>query len=657
MRRVHPIVLLVLGLLLLVAASPLAIQPASQDKPPQSTQAKPPTPPQPAAQAGAKPEQPAVEQPEDFKAFNEASKTADPKKRIEAFEKFITDWPDSMLVSMARSEISAQLMTSIQQATKSLLSEINKRVELSPGSTMLIYSSLTSDLLRAGVLLEDAEKLAEKGLASTTEQKFVDDAHAARSKPKPTAPLKGTQGGGMSWNMQGPRIVTWTPPRQGPAPAQPRERTDDELRADFRSQRGALQTTLAQIYLKRGKTAEAEKTFREVYANADVASFNKAAAVRELTNFARKAGDNNALQQYLMESVVAGAKPDVHNELREVYKRTHDGSLNGLETTLDAMYAKSLPKIDVKPFDRAKTKEPRLVLAELFTGAECPPCVGIDLAFEAALERFKPEDLAFLVYHEHIPGPDPMTNPSTEKRWKFYNGRGVPTNYIDGKTDGAGGGGADAAERYFTTRVKPGIELAMAVRPEAKLDLKTAVIGSTIKVRAAVSGVTSKSDKLRLQIVLAEERLRYHGGNGIRYHPMVVRGIATVPVKTAAPKGATPAAGAPSDEQGFAIPQGKGLKVDYTFDLAKIVARNRTFIDDFLSKPFRGGDKPTFSSRMDDIDASHLVVVAFVQDEDPKQGTGETVVNGKPQQREVSLRHILQAASAKVPAVGKKTTN
>jgi hypothetical protein len=632
--------------------------PGMQQPPMQAAQAKPPaTPSAPVQAAQAKPDQPAVEQPEDFKAFNEASKTADPQKRIDALHKFMTDWPDSMLVSMASSEISAQLTSSIQQASKSLLSEIDKQVQLSPGSAMLTYSRVASDFLRAGVLLEDAEKLAEKGLASTTEQKFVDDARAARSKPKPTAPLKGTQGGGVSWNMQGPRIVTWTPPRQGPAPTQPRERTDDELRAQFRSQRGQLQNTLAQIYLKRGKSVEAEKTFKEVYANTDVASFNKAVAVRELANFARKAGDNNALQQYLMESVVAGARPNVHDELREIYKKTHNGSLDGLEATLDEMYAKSLPKIDVKPFERPKTKQPRLVLAELFTGAECPPCVGIDLAFHAALERFKPQDLAFLVYHQHIPGPDPMTNPSTEKRLKFYNVRGVPTYYIDGRTDGAGGAGADQAERFLTGRISPAIEKAMTVEPEAKLDLKASMTGSTITVKASAGKIASKSDKLRLHIVLAEERLRYHGGNGIRYHLMVVRSIATAPVKkAAASKESTRAGAAAGDEQGFAIARGRSVKVEYVFDLTKIVADNKKFIDDFLTKPFRGGDKPTFSSRMDDIDPKPLVIVAFVQDEDAKQGSGETIVGGKPTQHEVPLRHILQAVSVRVGAA-KKTTN
>ncbi len=607
--------------------------------------------------ATQKPDQPAVEQPADFKAFNEASKTPDPKKKIEALQKFMTDYPDSMLVTMARSQIFDQLTSSIQQATKALLSEIEKNIEANKGSPFSAYSSAATTLLRAGILLEDAERLAEKGLSANADlQKYVEQARAARTKPKPASP-KGTPTGGFSMMSAGGVVtMTYVPPKAG-QPDTPRpEPTDDEVRALYRSQRGQLQTTLAQIYLKRGKNAEAEKLFKEVYANADLPSSAKTAAIRQLADFARKAGDDKALVQYLTDSVVAGARPDVHTELRDAYKKTHGGSLDGLEATLDAMYAKSLPKIDVKPFDRPKTKEPRVVLAELFTGSECPPCVGVDLAFEAALERFKPEDLAFLVYHQHIPGPDPMTNPSTEKRWKFYNGRGVPTHYVDGKTDGAGGGGADQAERYYSARIKPGIELAMGVRPEAKLDLKASMVGSTIRVKAAVANVATKSDKLRLQIVLAEEQLRYHGSNGIRFHPMVVRSIATVPVKAAAPaKQATDKAATPAAEQGFAIAQGKGVKVDYVFDLAKIAAENRKFIDDFLTKPFRGGDKPTFNARMDDIDARHLVIVAFVQDEDPKQGSGETTVNGKTVQNAVPLRHVLQAASVRLGAG--KTTN
>jgi tetratricopeptide (TPR) repeat protein len=633
MRRVHWIAAVAFGLLLLVAASPLATSLAASpherqvhapQPPAQAPQAKPP------ADAGQ-----GVDQPADFKAFNEASRTAEPQKRIDALQKFVTDFPDSQLKSTATSEIRSQYLRSLGDATKKYFVEADKYVQSTTSFAMMNHYLIASEMLRAGVLFEQAEDYALKGLAAEDEAGYIkgvrERAKAAASKPKAAT------GGVMFSGIGGQVTATLMPPRTDAAPSAP---TDDDLRAQFRSQRAQLQNTLGQIYLKRGKNAEAEKTFREVYANPDLPSSAKTIAVRELANFARKAGDDKALVQYLLDSVVAGARPEVHTELRDAYKKTHGGSIEGLEATLDAMYAKSLPKIDAAPFARPKTKEPRLVVAELFTGAECPPCVGIDLAFEAALERYKPRDLALLVYHQHIPGPDPMTNPSTEKRLKFYNVRGVPTNYIDGKTDGAGGGGADQAVRYFTRSISPAIEKALAVQPEARLNLKASVTASGIRVSAAVDKVTSKSNKLRLHIVLAEERLRYHGGNGIRYHPMVVRAMAG------------------TDGAGFAVPAGKGARAEWVFDLPKILAENRKFIDEFLSKPFRGGtEKPTFSSRMDDIDPTHLVVVAFVQDEDAAQGTGETIVNGKPTQREVPLRHILQAASVKVPAPGKRTTN
>jgi thiol-disulfide isomerase/thioredoxin len=43
------------------------------------------------------------------------------------------------------------------------------------------------------------------------------------------------------------------------------------------------------------------------------------------------------------------------------------------------------------------------VLAELFTGSECPPCVGADLAFDGLVEAVPAKYLAVLVYHLPIP--------------------------------------------------------------------------------------------------------------------------------------------------------------------------------------------------------------------------------------------------------------
>jgi translation elongation factor EF-G len=192
---------------------------------------------------------------------------------------------------------------------------------------------------------------------------------------------------------------------------------------------------------------------------------------------------------------------------------------------------------------------------------------------------------------------------------------------------------APVAAHVFKT-MSERIEQRLAAAPEATLTLNAKVTGSTVRVTADVSGITHPSDRLRLQIALVEEMQRYSGPNGVRFHPMVVRSLAG------------------ADSKGFQVPA-KGAKVEATFDLAKILADNKKAIDSFLDTPFRGGDQPAFTDgRRDEIDPGRLMVVAFVQDEDPGQKAAENAGRGQ------LLRKVLQAASVKVPPMAlKKTTN
>jgi hypothetical protein len=595
--------------------------------------AKPATPATPTPQA--KPEPPALEQPADFKAYNEAMKTTDAMKKLEALQKFVADNPDSVLVTSAESEIQFLSLRVISDATKRYLAIQEKRLKANEASgtpAILTYYMTASELLRNNVMLGEAERFATKGLAQAGDaQKYIDLYRAARKNPPPSKLPPNTSMRIVTAN--GVRTATLVA-RPAPAtPAAPPTTTDDDLREQYTMYRGVLRLTLAQIYAKRGKAVEAEKLLKEMYADPDPDT--RAQAARELVVFARKAGDDRALLEYLTVCVSGGGSAALNKELEEIWKKAHNGSTDGLEAMLDERYAKAMPKIEVKPFERVRTKDSRSVLAELFTGSECPPCVGMDLAFDAALERYQRQDLALLVYHVHIPGPDPMTNAATDKRLKYYGIRGVPGLYIDGKSDD--GGGASSAGTILKERIGPVIDKAADVKPQAKIDLKATTVGSTIKVKAGVSKVISKSNQLRLRVVLAEERVKYPGGNGIRYHSMVVRAMAG------------------ADANGFAVPAARGARAEWTFDLAKILAENTKAIDEFLSKPYRGGtQKPTFTSgRRDAIDPSKLVVVAFLQDEDPSQGAA------KGPGESVPLRVVLQSASVKVPAPGpgKKTAN
>jgi len=120
-----------------------------------------------------------------------------------------------------------------------------------------------------------------------------------------------------------------------------------------------------------------------------------------------------------------------------------------------------------------------------------------------------------------------------------------------------------------------------------------------VKVKASVSKVTSKSDKLRLQIALAEDMVSYSGENGERFHPMVVRSMAL---------DATSA-------QGFALKAAKGGTFEYIFDVSKAVADAKAHLEDYETNTRKG--EYTFRQKKNDVTGG-LVVVAFVQDEATK---------------------------------------
>ena len=88
----------------------------------------------------------------------------------------------------------------------------------------------------------------------------------------------------------------------------------------------------------------------------------------------------------------------------------------------------------IKPTPYAGKRGGRVALVELFTGAQCPPCVAADLAFDALGQGFKPTEVVRLEYHLHIPGPDPLTCPDGLARQEAYGDaiEGTPTVFVNG---------------------------------------------------------------------------------------------------------------------------------------------------------------------------------------------------------------------------------
>ena len=221
--------------------------------------------------------------------------------------------------------------------------------------------------------------------------------------------------------------------------------------------------------------------------------------------------DSPAVQRRVLKALAAALdKSDKKDEAKEV------------ETRLE-----KIPVVVAPPYPGRKGKSDRVALVELFTGAQCPPCVTADLAFDALGKTYKPSEVILLEYHLNIPGPDPMANPDTEERAKYYGKyiEGTPTMFVNGKVGPPPGGrGEDAAqEKYdvYSDLINPSLEKPAKARlkAEAKAD------GAKIKVRVEVSDLAEPGDDMKLRLALVEPVVAYTGGNRVSMHHHVVRGF------------------------------------------------------------------------------------------------------------------------------------
>jgi hypothetical protein len=233
-------------------------------------------------------------------------------------------------------------------------------------------------------------------------------------------------------------------------------------------------------------------------------------------------------QSAVLTALAASAKLAGKNDL---YAATA-ARLEKIEHELDEEYHRTVPPFKPEKFaGRTDPAHDRVVLMELFTGAQCPPCVAADVAFDALHSTYQPTELVTLQYHLHIPGPDPMTNADSEGRAKYYAANSTPSTYFNGAADARGGGGMANAEAKYG-QYRGIIEKQLEGTKAAKLDLKATRSGDRIVVSGTAQAldppVAKEGDKpqLRLRLVLTEEIVKYVGGNRLRFHHHVVRGFA-----------------------------------------------------------------------------------------------------------------------------------
>lgn len=302
-------------------------------------------------------------------------------------------------------------------------------------------------------------------------------------------------------------------------------------------------------------------------------------------------GTSAGKQARAWQAMVAAATAAGQNDLVS----QAEAMLAKLEAQLDAEYLAKVPPFKPEKFSgRKQSENNRVVVMELFTGTQCPPCVAADVAFDALLKTYEADTLVALQYHLHIPGPDPLTNPDSEARSAYYQVGGTPSTYFNGlEAAGGGGGMANAEAKYHQYRSI--IDPALEDKAQATIDLKVKRDGSKLTVAAKAHRKTDDKNKdegesssLRLRIVLTEETVRYVGGNGIRFHHHVVRAF-------------------PGGVEGSPFTKNRAT-AQLTVDLNDI----RNSLQEYLD---RTGQQNPFPKTLPPIELEDLSVVALVQDD------------------------------------------
>jgi hypothetical protein len=333
---------------------------------------------------------------------------------------------------------------------------------------------------------------------------------------------------------------------------------------------------LAAAQKKAGKSADTAQT------TARVAKIELAAAQRDEKALAEK--DSAEKQESVLGALaVAQRKAGLTADAQQTESR-----LAKIQSELDRQYLEKMPPFKPEPFTGRKEKGDRAVVMELFTGAECPPCVAADVAFDALEKTYKPTEVVLIQYHLHIPGPDPLTNATTEARQAYYKVGSTPTTLFNGKRQAGGGGGIGNAEKKFK-EYREIIDDLIESPAKAAVTVDASRQGETVTVRAAVSNLADPGEDKRLRLLLVEEAVRYAGGNKLRFHHMVVRAM-------------------PGGPDGFKLTD-KESKHTATVNLDELRKELNQYLDTFAEekRPFPRPDRP--------MAMKHLKVIALVQDD------------------------------------------
>ncbi len=486
-------------------------------------------------------------------------------QRIEALQRFTEDYPESALRPRATELALETELRSFPERTEAIHRWATQQIAEAPaGLERWIEEARVADALASaqpnGADLPDARHWAQEALGAMTPEGFRRETAAVQRRYK-------------------------LPPL-----------TAREVRRDFLQNRVMFLAAMAKVELREGKPEAAEPLLGEAYRLDPVSSeVNELRGELALTRHQ----DGPALEAF-ERAEATGALPDRWRaEMQRLYEGGGGtGGKAGLEEQIDAVYRRLFPAVFTLPPRKLPTGG-HTVLLELFTGSGCLPCVASDLAVESLLTTYGRRDLAVLEYDEHIPRPDPLTNPASEARAAGYRVGTTPEAFLDGQPLPVAGSTRGDAENVVVGFADE-LEDEAAQPSPLRLDLRAAATGGAIRAQVtvlpAVEGGMPLPAKLVAQVALVEDHVRYSGENGVRFHRMVVRALGPE-TRLQLPAGSPPA----------------GQAVEARFDVQSLQQGLRTYLDAYERENDRFGEV-RFLTKDLPFDAAQLGVVAWVQD-------------------------------------------
>ncbi len=496
-----------------------------------------------------------------------------PAARIGSLEKFLTDFPSGTRYTAGRQHLLETYLTYFPERVDRIHAIASAgRQAASPGLDRWIEEAHLADLLanagEHGTDLADAEAWAEDAVHSLTETTYAGQLHRMRT-------------------LYGLPALTLR-----------------QRHLQFGEDRATCLAALANVRLRQARPAAAAPLLAEA-AHLDALSSEVYRLQGELA--LTQGQKTEALNDLLHASALGILPPPWNAQQLQLFEQLEHGDAEALQTRIDAAYRAMYPPL----FHLSARHLPaggHPVLLELFTGSDCAPCAGPDLALDSLLDTYNRADLIALEYDEHIPRPDPLTTPASVAQAAFYGVNTTPAAFLDGQALqilGASRGDvgniavgfADGVESAASLPSGLHFSLSAAWANPGELRVTTALAQETLNPSS--SGDSTGNTSLQslqhaiLNVALVEDGLRYPGQNGIRFHRMVVRALEQSPALSALAGAAHPSL--------------------TTFKLTALQTAQRAYLEAYEAHNDRFG---TFRFRTTDIPLhpDHLAIVAWVQD-------------------------------------------